>query len=186
VPEAPEKEIFGRLPESERWQELNARTLSTSKTARSGTVRTTVLTNRRQTLAVLGYIGAKASTFERLSLAGRMLKEASGRNPQSVGLLALGDASAAQSGMEALLAATKYGGEIMLHGSDLGQVRDGFLAMDRGRAVGCVAVDPSGSIPLRWKGSLGLTSCTWTLCFCAVCTCCSSSSTGPEDCTSQV
>jgi imidazolonepropionase-like amidohydrolase len=30
--------------------------------------------------------------------------------------------------MEALLAATKYGGEIMLHGSDLGQVRDGFLA----------------------------------------------------------
>jgi imidazolonepropionase-like amidohydrolase len=30
--------------------------------------------------------------------------------------------------MEALVAATKYGGEIMLHGSDLGQVRDGFLA----------------------------------------------------------
>jgi imidazolonepropionase-like amidohydrolase len=30
--------------------------------------------------------------------------------------------------MEALVAATKYGGEIMLHGNDLGQVRDGFLA----------------------------------------------------------
>jgi hypothetical protein len=29
------------------------------------------------------------------------------------------------------------------------------FAMDRGRAVGCVAVDPSGSIPLRWKGLLG-------------------------------
>jgi hypothetical protein len=27
-------------------------------------------------------------------------------------------------------------------------VCDGFLAADRGRAVGCVAVDPSGSIPL--------------------------------------
>jgi leucyl aminopeptidase len=105
VPDAPSHSLFEQLPESERWQELNARTLSTSKTARSGTVRTTVLTNRRQTLAVLGYIGAQASTFERLSLAGRMLKEASARNPGSVGLIALGDASAAQSGMDALLAA---------------------------------------------------------------------------------
>jgi len=105
VPDAPAPSLFEQLPESERWQELNARTLSTSKTARSGTVRTTTLTNRRQTLAVLGYIGAEATTFEWLSLAGRMLKEASGRNPGSVGLIALGDASAAQRGSEALLAA---------------------------------------------------------------------------------
>ncbi len=105
IPDAPTPSLFEQLPESERWQELNARTLSTSKTARSGTVRTTTLTNRRQTLAVLGYIGAEATTFERLSLAGRMLKEASARNPGSVGLIALGDASAAQSGIEALLAA---------------------------------------------------------------------------------
>jgi ribosomal protein S18 acetylase RimI-like enzyme len=27
-------------------------------------------------------------------------------------------------------------------------VRDGFFAVDRGRAVGCVAVDLDGSIPL--------------------------------------
>jgi leucyl aminopeptidase len=82
-----EPSVLQQLPESERWQELNAR----SK-ARAGTVRTTVLTNKRQTLAVLGYIGAKASTFERLSLAGRMFKEASARNPRIVGLMALGDA----------------------------------------------------------------------------------------------
>jgi leucyl aminopeptidase len=105
VPDEPTRSLFEQLPESERWQELNARTLSTSKAARSGTVRTTVLTNSRQTLAVLGYIGAQASTFERLSLAGRMLKEAAARNPRSVGLIALGDASAARSGMDALLAA---------------------------------------------------------------------------------
>ncbi len=105
VPDAPTSSLFEQLPESERWQELNARTLSTSKTARSGTVRTTVLTNRRQTLAVLGYIGAEASTFERLALAGRMFKEASARNPGSVGLIALGDASADESGIDALLAA---------------------------------------------------------------------------------
>jgi len=96
VPDAPSASVFAQLPESERWQELNAR----SKPSK-GTVRTTVLTNRRQTLAVLGYIGAEASTFERLALAGRMFKEASARNPRNVGLMSLGDAASA----EALLAA---------------------------------------------------------------------------------
>jgi len=96
IPDAPAASVFDQLPERERWQELNAR----SKPAK-GTVRTTVLSNRRQTLAVLGYIGAEASTFERLSLAGRMFKEAAGRNPRTVGLLSLDDALSA----EALLAA---------------------------------------------------------------------------------
>ena len=94
------KELFRQLPENERWQELNART-----PPRAGTVRTTALSNRRQTLAVLGYIGAEATTFERLSLAGRMLKEVSSRDPEDVGLMALGDAAPAQSALDALLAA---------------------------------------------------------------------------------
>src|ERR1043166_1244450 len=55
VPDSPAKTLFEPLPESERWQELNARSKP-----RSGTVRTTVLANRRQTYAVLGYIGAMA------------------------------------------------------------------------------------------------------------------------------
>ncbi|MBL3650140.1 hypothetical protein, partial [Bacillus sp. RHFS10] len=96
VPDAPSASVFDQLPESERWQELNAR----SKPSK-GTVRTTVLANRRQTLAVLGYIGAQATTFERLSLAGRMFKEASARNPRSVGLMSVADDAPA----EALLAA---------------------------------------------------------------------------------
>ena len=100
VSDSPTRSLFERLPESERWQELNARTKP-----RSGTVRTTALTNKRHTLAVLGYIGAEATPFERLALAGRMLKEAASRNPLSVGLIALGDARAAQSGVDALLAA---------------------------------------------------------------------------------
>jgi leucyl aminopeptidase len=100
VPETSAKELFRQLPENERWQELNART-----PPRTGTVRTTVLTNRRQTLAVLGYIGAGASTFERLSLAGRMLKEVSARDPETLGLMALGDAAPAQAALDALLAA---------------------------------------------------------------------------------
>lgn len=100
VPESPTRSLFEQLPENERWQELNARSKP-----RPGTVRTTVLSNSRQTLAVLGYIGAQASTFERLTLAGRMLKEASSRSPGSIGLIALGAAPAAQSGVDALLAA---------------------------------------------------------------------------------
>jgi leucyl aminopeptidase len=101
VPESAAKGLFDRLPEAERWQELNARSKP-----RSGTVRITVLANRRQTLAVLGYVGAQASTFERLSLAGRMLKEVSSRSPETLGLIVLGENAAAGGGMEALLAAS--------------------------------------------------------------------------------
>jgi len=100
APASGEKELFRTLPESERWQELNART-----PPRAGSVRTTVLTNRRQTLAVLGYIGAEANTFERLSLAGRMFKEAASRDAVTAGLLALGKAAPSQAALEALLAA---------------------------------------------------------------------------------
>jgi leucyl aminopeptidase len=100
VPDTPEKELFRQLPESERWQELNARS-----PPRAGTVRTTVLSNRQQTLAVLGYIGANASTFEMLSLAGRMLKETGSRDPQTLALRAFGKAAApAQAALDALLA----------------------------------------------------------------------------------
>ena len=100
VPDNPEKELFRALPDSERWQELNARSRP-----RAGSVRTTVLTNRRQTLAVLGYIGAQASTFERLSLAGKMLKEVASREPETIGLAAVGKAAPAQAALDALLAA---------------------------------------------------------------------------------
>jgi leucyl aminopeptidase len=105
APMPSEKELFRQLPESERWQELNART-----PPRAGTVRTTVLSNRRQTLVILGYIGADATTFERLALAGRMLKEVASRDPETLSLMALGPVSSkqgapAQAALDALLAA---------------------------------------------------------------------------------
>jgi leucyl aminopeptidase len=90
-----------QLPHSGRWQELHARAA-----ARPGTVRSTLLGNRQHTLAILGYLKSDASAFERLSLAGRMLKEAGARNPQSVGLLGTGEQGFARSTLEALLAAT--------------------------------------------------------------------------------
>jgi leucyl aminopeptidase len=100
VPDKPEKELFRALPESERWQELNART-----PPRAGTVRSTSLTNRQHTLAVLGYMGSEASAFERLSLGGKMLKEAGGREPESIALRAIGKGVSAEPALGALLAA---------------------------------------------------------------------------------
>jgi leucyl aminopeptidase len=96
---------FADLPEPERWRELHARSKP-----RAGTVRSTALANSRHTLAVIGYLQADASPFERLQLAGRMLKEASAR---AVDTVALGvpdvrstDRGSGAANLEALLAAT--------------------------------------------------------------------------------
>jgi leucyl aminopeptidase len=93
--------VFTDLPEPERWRELHAR-----DKARSGTVRSTTLANQRQTHAVLGYLAPEASPFERLALAGRMLKELGGRPAASVALVSLVDRSTNVASLEALLAAT--------------------------------------------------------------------------------
>jgi leucyl aminopeptidase len=100
VPFPPSATALRRLPESARWRELDARS-----PARAGSVRTTVLGNRRHTLAVLGYLANDAAPFERLTLAGRMLKEAAARNPEVLGLAAGGPATAARASLDALLAA---------------------------------------------------------------------------------
>src|SRR6185437_15476281 len=105
VPEAAAPETFARLPESLRWRDLLAR-----EQPRAGAVRSCSLANRRQTLAVLGFLRAEASAFERLALAGRMIKEAASRGPETIGLATAGfpaDAggtAAAQASLEALLA----------------------------------------------------------------------------------
>src|SRR5579863_4701676 len=88
---------LAELPQPQRWRELHGRS-----PAKSGSVRTTLLGNRRHTLAVLGYLKKDASPFERLTLAGRMLKEAGAREPQTVGLAA----AASHAALESLLAAT--------------------------------------------------------------------------------
>ena len=107
MPESAGPESCARLPESLRWRDLLAR-----ERPRAGAVRSTSLANRRQTLAVLGFLRAEASAFERLALAGRMMKEAAGRSPQTIGLATAGfpargsAPAAAQASLEALLAAT--------------------------------------------------------------------------------
>jgi leucyl aminopeptidase len=100
VPHPASSAALRRLPESARWRELQQRAPT-----QPGTVRSTVLANRRHTLAVLGYLASDASPFERLALAGRMLKEAAARAPEAIGLAAAGPAASARAALEALLAA---------------------------------------------------------------------------------
>src|SRR5487761_894289 len=105
MPESAGPESLEQLPESLRWRDLLAR-----EPPRAGAVRTTSLANRRQTLAVLGFLRSEASSFERLALAGRMMKEAAARGPQTIGLVTAGFPEnapgriAAQASLEALLA----------------------------------------------------------------------------------
>jgi leucyl aminopeptidase len=101
VPDAAQPRVFAELPEPERWRELHSRDKPLA-----GTVRSTALANSRHTLAVLGYCRADASPFERLQLAGRMLKEASARAVDTVALVAPGDRASGTTNLEALLAAT--------------------------------------------------------------------------------
>src|SRR5262245_1397985 len=100
APESVQPRAFASLPEAQRWRELPAR-----DKPRAGAVRSTTLANSRQTLAVLGYIRADASPFERLALAGRMLKEAGARTVVAVALDTLDDRSTNAASLDALLAA---------------------------------------------------------------------------------
>ena len=94
------RESLAGLPEAARWQALHGR-----EPPRAATVRTVSLANRRQTLAVLGFVPDEASVFEQLQLAGRMLKATAERAPQTLGLAALGTGPRAETSLEALLAA---------------------------------------------------------------------------------
>lgn len=101
APESAQARTFAELPEPQRWRELHAR-----DKARAGTVRSTVLANARHSHAVLGYIAPGASEFERLALAGRMLKELGARAVDSAALISLADRATNAASSEALLAAT--------------------------------------------------------------------------------
>jgi leucyl aminopeptidase len=89
-----------RLPEPARWQGLQRRARPTALSSRS-----TTLANSRQSFAQLAYVKAGASSFERLSLAGRLLRELAARKPRRIGLLVNGAVSDAALWYEALLSA---------------------------------------------------------------------------------
>jgi leucyl aminopeptidase len=102
VPDNAAPRAFSGLPEPERWRELHSR-----EKPRKASVRSTALANSRHTLAVIGYLQADASPFERLSLAGRMLKEVGARAVDTIALGSPAPESRASgaANIEALLSA---------------------------------------------------------------------------------
>jgi leucyl aminopeptidase len=88
------------LPDAEHWRALRAR-----EPARALQYRGMTLANARQTAALLGYVKPEASGFERLSFAGRLLRELAARRPRRLGLLVSGSVPQAALWCEALLTA---------------------------------------------------------------------------------
>jgi leucyl aminopeptidase len=76
---------FNALPDPERWRGLDA-----CAPRVAGNVRSSTLANAAQSLTVIGYRKPDSTPFERLELAGRMLKDTAGRAPRRVVLASLG------------------------------------------------------------------------------------------------
>ncbi len=72
---------------------------------RAGTHAAVTLPNDRQTLLTVGVVASSASPFDRLTLAGRMLRDALAREPQRLALAASGLGTQTAPGVEALAAA---------------------------------------------------------------------------------
>jgi leucyl aminopeptidase len=89
-----------RLPESARWLALHARDKAAALKARS-----TTLANERQTTALLAYARSNLSAFERLSFAGRLLRELAARRPKRIGIAISDSLPDAVLWCEALLSA---------------------------------------------------------------------------------
>lgn len=89
-----------RLPEAPRWLTLHARDKPAALKSRSST-----LANERQTAAVLGYASSDLSSFERLSFAGKLLREIAGRRPARIGFAISDSLPDAAQWCEALLTA---------------------------------------------------------------------------------
>jgi leucyl aminopeptidase len=92
--------LLARLPEAPRWLALQRRAPVRAQHARS-----TMLANARQTCAVLAHARADTTAFQRLELAGRMLRELADLRPARLGLLVAPELAQRAEWYEALLAA---------------------------------------------------------------------------------
>jgi leucyl aminopeptidase len=71
-----------RLPEAGRWLSLHRQSKTVALKWRSS-----VLANDNQTMALLGYVKPAATAFERLTLAGNMLRALTARKPARIGFI---------------------------------------------------------------------------------------------------
>ncbi|HEY6453093.1 MAG TPA: M17 family metallopeptidase [Steroidobacteraceae bacterium] len=95
-----EVRLWSRLPEPQRWLGLRGRAKPAALKWHTAT-----LGNARQTQVLLGYVKTDASSFERLSFAGALMRELGGRRPAHLGIIV--DASLPDAALwcEALLTA---------------------------------------------------------------------------------
>jgi leucyl aminopeptidase len=92
--------LLRRLPEAQRWLALHRRDKPVPLKSRS-----TTLANERQTAALLGYIRTGVSSFERLSFAGKLVRELAARQPRRIGFMVSDSLPDAALWCEALLTA---------------------------------------------------------------------------------
>src|SRR5579863_7063729 len=95
-----EASLWSRLPEAHRWRGLHSRAKPVALKSHAMT-----LGNARQTQALLGFVKPKASTFERLSFAGKLVRELAVRRPARIGLIVSDSLADAALWCEALLTA---------------------------------------------------------------------------------
>jgi leucyl aminopeptidase len=91
---------FSALPEPARWQSLHRR-----NRVDAPAVRTTTLSNAVQSLGLLAYAPRRATAFERLSLAGRVMRALHERRPARLALIIDSRLADAALWAEALIAA---------------------------------------------------------------------------------
>jgi leucyl aminopeptidase len=92
--------LWSRLPEAQRWRGLHGRAKPAAFKWHA-----TALGNARQTQALLGYAKSTASAFERLSFAGKLVRELAARRPARIGLIVGDSLTDAALWYEALLTA---------------------------------------------------------------------------------
>lgn len=102
VPQEASEAALASLPQPERWQRLRARAHSDG---RGGAAVSATLANARETRAVLGVLPPRASAFDTLTLAGRMLREAATREPETLVVAAPAQGGPPPDALGALLTA---------------------------------------------------------------------------------
>lgn len=154
LPAKPGKSVFARLPQGARMQAVYRR-----HDAGAVPAFTTRLGNRRQTLVVAGTLGAKASAFEQLTLARKLVAAATRQKAGSVGICATGfDAATQGKFVSSVLAAALAAGFDMPEFKSkptpkrISSIR--LVGLDERLDTGRVEAEAAGNNLARWLTAL--------------------------------
>ena len=154
LPAAEARAALESLPHPDLWRQL----YRAGRRAEPQPVLTARLPNRRATLVVVGFVKQEASAFQRLQLAGRLLREALKPGVSELALHAVGlPAAQGRAALEALASAALATAAPMPvrrstrpHGSDLRRV----LVASGGLDLVAIAAEAEGNHLARWLAML--------------------------------